>query len=368
MSGIDMAINAAQALAPTAIKVSPQWCTKVRNRASSCTACMDACTHEAILAHDNDIMIDADACTGCSACAAACPTEALACTSPQRSELAQQIESVARNSKQIAFCCSSSNMRQADDGRFVEARCLAQLDEALVAHAAINGIEAIALVSGDCRTCTNAAIEHQVDALLDRCTDLIEFWGLPTKVAHKSIFTKIRPSANPDQRRSALHNLAEDAGNVALNTAKQALVKNRDNEPDTLANILPNSKKGLPKRIPPRTAMLLNDLYSLEKQPDKSWHTRLFAQVCIDKNTCSKCGKCAFFCPTGALQFHGTPVRPAVMGVAAQANEPFHTFRACDCVNCGLCAASCGKRALTLGKVNASTLFELEPQCPYLSD
>lgn len=107
-------------------------------------------------------------------------------------------------------------------------------------------------------------------------TDLIEFWGLPTKLTHNSFFAKERPSANPHQRRTALHDLAEDAWNVALDTAKQALLENKGNEPVTLASLLSNDKEGLPKRVPPRTAMLLDNLYSLGKQLNKLRCTRLF--------------------------------------------------------------------------------------------
>lgn len=114
--------------------------------------------------------------------------------------------------------------------------------------------------------------------------------------------------------------------------------------------------------------MLLDDLYSLGKRPDKQWDTRLIAQASIDEDECKSCGKCAFFCPTGALRFHGKPAKPAVMGVAPQAEESFQTFRACDCVNCGLCANACPAHALTLENVKTKDLFELEPQSPYLGD
>ncbi len=368
MHTIDQAINATQALSPLGIAIFPQWCCRVRNRASNCSACVDACPHGAILAYDNDILLDADTCTGCGACAAACPTQALACKIPPHGQLAQQIEGIAQDGKQIAFCCEKSDMSQSDDARLVQVGCLAQLDEALIAHAAACGIEALALVSGECELCPNGALGQQIDTLVSRSEELFDFWEIPAKLACKTLPAGNHAASNPSQRRLAFQDLASDAKEFALDAARQSLQASAEDEPATLASILGNSVGSLPKQIPDRTTMLLNDLYALEYRPNEEWGTRLFAQVSINEAACTKCGKCAFFCPTGALQFHGTPAKPAVMGIEAPATDAFHAFRACDCVNCGLCADLCEQHALTPGKVNAKDLFELEPQSPYLGN
>lgn len=368
MGTIDQAIDATQALSPLGIAIFPQWCCRVRNRASNCSVCVDACPHGAILAYDNDILLDADTCTGCGACAAACPTGALTCKTPPRGQLAQQIEGIAQGGKQIAFCCEKSGMRLSNDARLVQVGCLAQLDEALITHAAACGIEALALVSSECELCPNGALEQQIDALVSRSEELFDFWEIPAKLARKTSPAGNHATSNPRQRRQAFQDLANDAKDFTLDAARQSLAANEESKPTTLASILGNSVGSLPKQTPDRITMLLNDLYALEYRPNEEWGTRLFAQVSINEAACTKCGKCAFFCPTGALQFHGTPARPAVMGVAAHTTDAFHTFRTCDCVNCGLCADSCEQHALTLGKVNAKSLFELEPQSPYLGD
>ncbi len=365
MATIDQAIGATQALAPDAIHIRPQWCTRVRNNRSNCSKCMDACPHGAVLAFENKIAINRDTCTGCGACAAACPTGALACTNPSRGQLAEQIERIAAGNRQLAFCCEKSGLRQHDDSRFVEVACLAQLDEALVAHAATCGIEAIALVSGECAGCPSSA-EQQIESLITRCSELLGFWGLQAKLAHKTQPNIQHAPTNPGQRREAFQDLAGDAKLIALKAMEQSLAGDGGHKTETLASMLASNEGGLPRQVPPRTTMLLNDLFSLDCRPTKPWGTRLFAQVRIDGKSCRRCGKCAFFCPTGALQFHGQPAKPAVMGVAPKAEESFHTFRACDCVNCGLCADSCPAQALALENVSAQNLFELEPQSPYL--
>ncbi len=368
-STIDKAIDAAEALSPAAIGVYPQWCTRVRNNRSNCSACMDACPQGAVLAFENEITIDPDTCTGCGACAAACPTGALACKNPPRGELAQQIERIARGGSKLAFCCEASGLRQSDDARFVEVACLAQLDEALIAHAVARGIEAIALVSGECAACPNSEAEPQIEALVHRSEQVLDFWGLQqARLSRKTEHGAPHTPTNPAQRRMALQGLADEAKLFAVNAMERSLQENRGSKPETLASMLASSNGHLPQRVPPRASMLLNDLYSLDRKPSKQWNTRLFAQVRINEEACNKCGKCAFFCPTGALRFHGEPARPAVMGVAATAEESFHTFRACDCVNCGLCVDTCQAHALKLENVNAKDLFELEPQSPYLGD
>ena len=367
MATIDQAIGAAQALELEAIRIHQQWCTRVRNNRSTCSECMDACPHGAVLAFENKVAIDRDACTGCGACAAACPTGALACANPTHGQLAEQIERIALENHQLAFCCERSGLHQHDDARFVGVGCLAQLDEALVAHAATCGVKAIALVSSGCGACPNSA-EHLIESLISRCSELFSFWGLEAKLMHKTQPDIHHVTTDPGQRREAFQDLASDARLIALRAMEQSLPGSKGDRPETLAEMLASNDGGLPRQVPPRTTMLLNDLFSLDCRPTKPWATRLFAQVRIDKNACTRCGKCAFFCPTGALQFHGQPAKPAVMGVAPQAEESFHTFRACDCVNCGLCADACPAHALTLENVKSKDLFELEPQSPYLGD
>ncbi len=367
MATIDQAIGAAQALEPEAILIRPQWCTRVRNNKSTCSKCMDTCPHGAVLAFENKVAIDRDACTGCGACTAACPTGALACANPAHGQLTEQIDRIAADHQQLAFCCQRSGLHEHDDARFVEVGCLAQLDEVLVAHAATCDVLAIALVSGECSTCPNRA-EHLIESLISRCSKLLGFWGLQAKLTHKTRPNIQHAPTDPGQRRAAFQDLASDAKLIALNAMEQSLSGSKEHKPETLAEMLASNEGSLPKQVPPRTTMLLNDLFSLDCRPTKPWATHLFAQVRIDGKACRRCGKCAFFCPTGALQFHGQPAKPAVMGVEPKTGKSFHTFRACDCVNCGLCADTCPTQALALENVKAADLFELEPQSPYLGD
>lgn len=361
MVTLNQAIAATDAVTAAHLTLQPEWCSCVRNREANCCACMDACPHEAILAGENELLVNPDACTGCGACANACPTQAVTTTQPTRTQTMQQAASIAHSSKRLAYCCAQAGVSSADDARFIDVTCLAQLDEAELAQAAINGATAIALVSGDCETCPNAKVESCINQNINEFCKLMEFWGITSRIS-RTTATQQTYSADPAHRREALQEILGDARNAAAQTAINALAK-ESSEPSTLADSLTTEVGNLKKRVPPRATSLLNSLFELPQQPEDAWSTRLFGQVGIDETLCQHCGKCSFFCPTGALEMVGEPPRPAVMGVApAPAQEAHHTFRACDCVHCNLCADVCPNGALCIGDVDAKSLFELEPQ------
>ncbi len=362
MPAIDTAIYAAEALSLPRLHVSPQWCTCVRNRASRCTACMDACPHEAILVFENEISIDPEHCTGCGACASACATQAITCDEPSSASLEEQMGRIAQSGRKIAFSCRSASLGSKDDERIVDVSCLAQLDEAAIAHAACHGISAIALLDGNCANCQDGGADAGICETVSRCRQLLDFWGVPADIARKSCEAPKSASSNPGQRRQALDELTESAKDLAIQAAEGAISRSAGKEQVGLASMLTEEDSSLRHRVPARNTLLLDDLYRIEENASGVWVTRLFAQAAIDTARCQKCGKCAYFCPTGALRFHGQPAKPAVMGIPASSAESFHTFRTGDCVNCGLCEDSCPNGALKLKPVNAHDLFELEPQ------
>ena len=362
MVTVDQALDITNALRDSHLALQPEFCTHVRNRAASCTACMDACPHDALLVEGNEIATDPDNCTGCGACVAACPTAALANTTPTRAALYAETERIARRSSKLAFCCSQAGLHSIDDDRFIDMACLAQLDEALLAHAALNGAPSLALIHGTCESCINAKVESNIEQTIQDFRGLCKFWGIEAHLTRTVLTKEEHPGADPSQRRQVFKEILEETKDAAIGITAKTFLKEEE-PPATLAQTLSQSMGSLKKKVPARTMILANDLFEIEPRPKGPWPTRQFAQVHIDANRCEHCGKCSFFCPTGALSQIGDAPRKAVMGVTYQANEEaFHEFRPSECVRCGLCVDSCPSQALSLDDAEAEKLFEIAPQ------
>ena len=238
---------------------------------------------------------------------------------------------------------------------------MAQLDEALLTHAAISGAHSLALIDGNCEACINAKTAKSIEETVRRFRELCEFWGIKATLKRNTV-EEAHFSTDPSKRREAFKEFFEETKDAALNVTAKTLF-NEENQPKTLAETLSENVGNLKKRVPAQTVTLANDLFGIEPRPTGTWHTRLFAQAHIDPSACEHCGKCAFFCPTGALTQNGEPFRRTVMGVTHQSeSNAFHEFRPSDCVRCGLCVDVCPNRALTLKDVETENLFELEPQ------
>lgn len=362
MVTVDQALDITDALRDPHLALHPEFCTHVRNRMASCTACMDACPHDALFIEDNEIVTDPDSCTGCGACVAACPTAALASTSPTRAALYAETERIAHESAKLAFCCSQAGLHSIDDARFIDIGCLAQLDEALLTHAALVGAPSLALIHGACEHCVNAGVEQDIERTIQDFRELCGFWGIEAHLTRTALTKEERPGADPSQRRQVFKEMLEETKDAALEITAKTLLK-EDETPATLAQTLSQSAGNLKKKVPARTVILANDLFEMKPRPKGAWPTRQFAQVHIDAARCEHCGKCSFFCPTGALSQIGDAPRKAVMGVTYQANEEaFHEFRPSECVRCGLCVDLCPNQALSLSDAEAEKLFEIAPQ------
>ena len=360
MVTINQALKATEAVSAPKIELYPEWCSCVRNRNANCSACVDACPHAAIAAGENELLINPDACTGCGACATACPTQAIATARPSRSQTAHKASIISETSARLAYCCAHAGLSSSDDARFIDVECLAQLDEAELAQATMQGCTLIALVSGECASCPNAKAEQLIQSTMQQLCSLMDHWKIQGAITRRTA-TNEAHGANPEKRREALQEILGDARNAAARTAIKAIEEPK--EPKTLAGSLTQGVGNLKKRVPPRNTALLNQLFELPQRPEGPWQTRLFGQVHTDESLCRHCGKCSFFCPTGALAQVGEAARQTVMGIASEPADPaYHTFRTCDCVRCNLCADVCPNGAIAIGDAESSKLFDLEPE------
>lgn len=353
-------------LAAPDISVDITWCTHVRHRRSTCSACMDACPSGAISLDGIFVGIDKDICTGCGSCVSSCPTQAIVFEKPSYAALLSHMESLAEQgtSKRLAICCSQVlGNHDANDPQVLAIPCLALIDPSLLVHAATLGLEVL-MADGGCSTCLNAHATNTIKHTKAEVTHLLASWNAPGTIRWRSVSSDDIEGAGVD-RRGIFSRLVTDAKDSALKAATESLKQYMTpKKQPTLANLLVGEDRKLRTRIPPRNELLLNDLFELKQREPITCETHLFGKVTIAHDDCRFCGLCAYFCPTGALTFTGEAPTPAPLGTKKpEPADAHHYFRTSDCVACGLCQDVCTTHALTMkGVLSSETLFELEPK------
>lgn len=322
--------------APPAPKLTLAWetCVKLRSRAASCRACVDACPTEAI-AFDGpreSVAVDLGKCIECGLCQAACPTESFSGAVDIAAFLA---------TAPAELTCTQAPAPPGESGN--TSFCLAALAAEDFVVLALKHGKLRVDVQG-CAKCRTAPLGQQaLSSRVEQARELLVALGATARitVALEKPGTSPHPgplpesgrgeSAEPNSRRAFLRRLVPGAiaERVApppprleldVTTLRPALLRTQEPPPrrQRLLAALDAAKLPAPK------AKLPEELVGFT------------SSKALDVNTCTACALCVTTCPTGALST--SVVRDELR------------FDASRCVKCHTCHDVCEPRAITKAK------------------
>ncbi len=304
---------------PRFVTFTESLCAHSRNKRVGCSRCLDVCPTGAITPGKDSVIISAEICAGCGACAAVCPTGAAQYALPPAEAVAKRIRAAlsafrdAGGTDPVLLLHAAHGDALIDaaarHGDGLPARVIpirvnepTQLDLSVLASAVAWGAAGLRVLLPARRAEGADGVLRVIDTL-NAATDGM---GLGARAA----------AIETDDPFAMLDALAETR---ALRTTWEA-------------------DSGLPLGAPREVALrALRALRRLSAATTETIALPAFAgfgvaQVAADG--CTLCLACTMVCPTGA--FRANPDRPEL------------SFLEDACVQCGLCAATCPEKVITL--------------------
>ncbi|GHE02510.1 4Fe-4S ferredoxin [Defluviimonas sp. 20V17] len=326
---------------PIYVRYNAAACAHERSKITGCNKCLDHCPAGAILPDGDGVRVDPGICGGCGNCAAHCPTGAISYAYPERGDLIDQVQLLARaylaaGGKAPALLLHDGHHGAAligavaRYGRGLPARVIPwQLHSAsgvghdLIAAALAAGFSQVVVLGDPARAEEFAAL--QAEAVLAEA--LIAGFGL----MGARVVTLLE--ADPDAVEAALYALPALA--PITRAAPAARGTKREIARAALTALAEAGK-------PPSPVFALPD-------------TAPYGTVEVDTEACTLCLACVSACPADALRDAPDQLQLRLVEAA--------------CVQCGLCAATCPENAIRLsprmnlapGAMQPVTLNEDEP-------
>lgn len=314
----------------TTVKVYPSLCLNLRHRRAGCTACADCCPTGAVR-WSSELKAEPYDCSQCGACAAACPSGALEMQEPAWQERLARISRAVREGGQLLLACpvqvkSDRSLRRRAD--LVEVPCIGAVEPWELLAAVTFGAGAVWLLESHCSRCSYRPAQALAEGAVQQVRAVLRAWGRsePVELRHEA------PSA-PDggARRGLAGLLARRGVNVQEELASRGVQVADEGDPEETS---PAAGR-LPRRVPHSHRRWIAFLERLgltaSSRPEPC-----FPEVAVAES-CTGCGMCAYFCPTGALQ------------TREESGEIQLLFNARVCTACGLCARLCYQKALEIG-------------------
>ena len=306
---------------PRYITFTADLCAHARSTIVGCRRCLDLCPTGAIAPAGDHVAIDAHICAGCGQCAAVCPTGAAAYALPPADSLLRKLRALlaayaeAGGTRPVVLIHDGTHGTPLIDAL---ARCGDGLP-ANVLPLEVNevtqvGLEAVAacFAYGACalRFLLRGKPRHDVGGL-------VQTLALAEPILAGLGFGAGRAAAletdDPDALGTALRAL--DLGEASAHPARFLPVGGKR---DVMRLALRELQRAAPAPV---------DIVALPQGAP-------FGAVEIDAAGCTLCLACVSACPTGALG--DNPERPMLR------------FTEDACVQCGLCAATCPEKVITL--------------------
>ncbi len=306
---------------PHYIDMTASLCAHSRSGKTGCTRCLDLCPTGAISPQGSSVAIDPAICAGCGACAAACPTGAAAYRLPPVDALMRRLRTLLSTYHAAGGTDAMVLLHESGHGQdliTMLARCGRGLP-ARVLPLQVNEISQIGpelLASAYAYGAVNVGImargkpKHDLSGL-DSTVALMRSILEPLGYGGTSL--AVLSTDDPDQLRELIDALPKGQG------------------PRERASFMPQGRKRglmeLALRELHHAAPVMVDVVPLDKGAP-------FGKVQVEVAGCTLCLACVTACPVSALS--DNPDRPAL------------SFSESLCVQCGLCAATCPEKVITL--------------------
>jgi ferredoxin len=306
---------------PRYIEFTADLCAHSRSRKVGCTRCLDLCPVGAITPNGNSVSIDPNICEGCGQCAAACPTGAAAYAVPPVDVLLAQIRAGTVAYYDAGGTSADLLLHDRDHGSaLIDAT--ARFGDGLPAHVIPLEVNEVTQIGVETLLAASAYGIRRV-RLLTRAKPRHDIAGL-----HQTIATTNAILAGLGLGEDAVALIQTDDPD-AFSAALRAPAPTQPAR--TRATFAPfGAKRDIMK-------LALRELHRVAPtQPPRIALPKGAALGGLDIKTadCTLCLSCVSACPTSAL--------------SDAADRPLLSFDESLCVQCGLCAATCPEKVITL--------------------
>jgi ferredoxin len=306
---------------PRYVDFSADLCAHSRSRRTGCTRCLDLCPTGAITPAGDHVAIDAAICAGCGSCAAVCPTGAAGYALPSGEALLQRLRTLVLTYRSAGGFDPVVLFHQASHGDpLIDA--LARYGPGLPANVLpmpVNEITQLGVEAFTAPLAWGASATHVLgrDSAKHPLTGLIATLALANRLSDALGYgagrAELIETDDPDALRAALDRMPSGTASPRPSTFLPMGRKR---------SVLESSMIELHRAAPAPVAMV-----ALERGAP-------FGDLEINVEGCTLCLSCVSACPTGALS--DSEDRPALH------------FTESACVQCGLCAATCPEKVITL--------------------
>ena len=306
---------------PRYVNFNENACAHSRSRITGCVRCLDFCPTGAITPDGNHVKIDPAICAGCGSCASVCPTGAASYALPPSDAVMRRLRRLLTTYRAAGGETPVVLLHDGEHGaELIDA--LARYGEGLPAHVLPLRLNEV----------TQVGPEVLAGAFAFGATGL-------------ALLTR----AKPKHDIAGLHQVVEMTATIVtgLGFGEGVLRVIETDDPDQLLEQLKALTPGVPSPHPaqfePRGAKrpvleaTFRELHVAAPAPVAVIALEKgapFGGVEVNVDGCTLCHACVTACPTGAL--------------SDNSESPMLRFTEAACVQCGLCAATCPEKVITL--------------------
>jgi ferredoxin len=306
---------------PQYIGLNEGLCAHSRSKKTGCTRCLELCPVGALSPAGDHVSVSHEICAGCGACASVCPTGAITYALPPSDVVLRKLRALLLTYRDAGGTDPIVLVHDGDHGEpLIEA--LARFGDGLPANVLplrVNEVtqigldllaSALAFGAAGVRLLLPAKPKHDLSGLhrnlgyVATLSDALGYGPAPATLIETD---------DPDALRAAL-----DGGPRGEVTANPSRVRPMGQGRGLLKSAVLEMHRAAPQPVD-RVAMP-------ERAP--------FGGLEIDVEGCTLCLSCVSACPVQALQ--------------DDADKPTLKFQEDLCVQCGLCAATCPEKVITL--------------------
>lgn len=328
-------------LGASPVRLHPERCLNARHHKASCTRCVGSCPGGALRIEGSTVTCDETACIGCGICLSICPMEVFTSRAwSERNILGTLSES---SCGRVELLCTRHPEAESETVRsdILKVKvCLASISPGLLFEA--GQTKWLDLRVDACRTCSlSCALDH-VESSSTLANSWLRAIGKQDRISlssesapfveekHKRKRLRLRKITQADEekysRRAFLTGIGRDSSSLiaaflGVDPEKVDLVRSKGS-PSPKSPHVHRWREALSKAYP----------------TDASGPAVLWPDIVVNES-CSVCGLCERYCPSGAIRSH------------ASGHRLERTFTPGLCTDCALCALVCPSEAIARGHV-----------------